>query len=188
MFICTYQIKALPLRQNNLYLGLMLQISIIAAVAENNALGKGGDLLCHLPIDLKHFKATTLGAPVIMGSHTYISLPRRPLPKRRNIVITSRDAALFEGAEVARSLEEALRMTEDAPEVFIIGGGIVYREALPLADKLYLTHIHHAWEDADTFFPTLSASNWQEVSREEHPADEQHAYPYTLATYLRKEQ
>ena len=163
-------------------------LSIIAAVAENNAIGKGDDLLCHLPNDLKHFKATTLGAPVIMGSHTYLSLPRRPLPKRRNIVITTRDAALFEGADVARSLQEALHITEDATEVFIIGGGMVYREALPLADKLYLTHIHHAWEDADTFFPTLSASDWQEISREEHPADEQHAYPYTFATYLRKEQ
>ena len=111
-------------------------LSIIAAVAENNALGKGGDLLCHLPNDLKHFKATTLGAPVIMGSHTYLSLPRRPLPKRRNIVITTREAALFEGAEVARSLQEALRMAQDAPQVFILGGGMVYREAMPLTDKL----------------------------------------------------
>lgn len=160
-------------------------LSLIAAVADNNALGKDGDLLWHLPNDLKHFKALTLGHSVVMGARTYFSLPRRPLPKRRNIVLTSRTLPEFEGAELARSIPDALRMTASEDEVFVIGGGTVYEQTLPFADKLYITHVHHSFDEADTFFPTIEPQDWTLEQQEEHPADERHPYPYTFAIYIR---
>lgn len=160
-------------------------LSLIAAVADNNALGKDGDLLWHLPNDLKHFKALTLGHSVVMGAHTYFSLPRRPLPKRRNIVLTSRTLPEFDGAELARSVPDALRMTASEDEVFVIGGGAIYEQMLSLADKLYITHVHHSFDEADTFFPTIEPQDWILEQQEEHPADERHPYPYTFATYIR---
>ena len=161
-------------------------LSLIAAVADNNALGKDGDLLCHLPNDLKYFKATTLNHPIIMGARTYLSFPRRPLPKRRNIVLTSRTLPEFEGAELARSIPEALQMVGCEEEVFIIGGGSVYEQTLPMADKLYITHIHHRFEDADTFFPTINPQEWRLELQEYHTADDRHPYAYTFATYIRE--
>lgn len=160
-------------------------LSLIAAVADNNALGKDGDLLWHLPNDLKHFKALTLGHSVVMGARTYFSLPRRPLPKRRNIVLTSRTLPEFDGAELARSVPDALRMTASEDEVFVIGGGTLYEQTLPFADKLYITHVHHSFDEADTFFPTIEPQDWILEQQEEHPADERHPYPYTFATYIR---
>lgn len=160
-------------------------LSLIAAVADNNALGKDGDLLWHLPNDLKHFKALTLGHSVVMGAHTYFSLPRRPLPKRRNIVLTSRTLPEFDGAELARSVPDALRMTASEDEVFVIGGGAIYEQMLSLADKLYITHVHHSFDEANTFFPTIEPQDWILEQQEEHPADERHPYPYTFATYIR---
>lgn len=160
-------------------------LSLIAAVADNNALGKDGDLLWHLPNDLKHFKALTLGHSVVMGARTYFSLPRRPLPKRRNIVLTSRTLPEFDGAELARSVPDALRMTASEDEVFVIGGGTLYEQTLPFADKLYITHVHHSFDEADTFFPTIEPQDWILEQQEEHPADERHPYPHTFATYIR---
>ncbi|MCI5681554.1 MAG: dihydrofolate reductase [Paludibacteraceae bacterium] len=160
-------------------------LSIIAAISEDNAIGKGGELLCHLPNDLRHFKQITLGSAVIMGSATYLSLPRRPLPKRQNIVITSRQDAVFEGADVAHSIEEALQMVSEVEEAFVIGGGSIYRQMMPLADKLYITHIHHSWPDADTFFPEIKKEEWLLQTAEEHPADNDNPYIYTFAEYVR---
>ena len=161
-------------------------ISIIVAISEENAIGKKGGLLCHLPNDLKHFKAVTSGATVIMGERTFFSLPKHPLPNRRNIVITDVAGKTFDGAESAYSIEEAVNLVKDEKEAFIIGGGTIYRQFMPIADKLYITHIHHSWSDADTFFPEIKASEWQRTSEEKHLSDENNPFDYTFAEYLRK--
>ena len=161
-------------------------LSIIVAIAENNAIGRQGDLLCHMPDDLKHFKLITSGSTVIMGKRTWFSLPHHPLPNRRNIVITDIPGEQIEGAEMAYSIEDAVRLADRDKENFIIGGGMVYRQFMPLADKLYITHIHHAFPEATTFFPELDAAQWEETEREEHPADEKNPYPYTYINYCRK--
>ena len=161
-------------------------ISIIVAISENYAIGKKGDLLCHMPADLKHFKQITTGKTVMMGERTFLSLPKHPLPNRRNIVLTDVQGKTFEGAEVAYSIEDLRLKIEDLQEeVFVIGGGMVYRQMMPLADKLYITHIHHSWEDADTFFPEIKDSEWKLLSAEKHFADDKNPYDYTFAEYVR---
>ena len=161
-------------------------INLIVAIAENNAIGIAGDLLCHLPNDLKHFKEITTGATVVMGKNTFFSLPRRPLPNRRNIVLTTDTEFAYENTEVAHSIEQLYTLLNDEEEVFIIGGGKVYEQFINTVDKLYVTHIHHTWEDADTFFPEIDPAIWQCVSEEHHEADEKHLYPYTFAEYIKK--
>ena len=159
-------------------------ISIIVAIAENYAIGKQGDLLCHLPADLKHFKEITSGKTVLMGERTFFSLPKHPLPNRRNIVLTDVKGKTFEGAEAVYSIDELLSKVAPDEEAFVIGGGMVYRQMMPLADKLYITHIHHAWTDADTFFPEIDAALWRQTSAERHEADEKNPFAYTFAEYL----
>ena len=161
-------------------------ISIIVAIAENYAIGKKGDLLCHLPADLKHFKEITSGKTVLMGERTFFSLPKHPLPNRRNIVLTDVPGKTFEGAEAAYSIDELLKHVSPEEETFVIGGGMVYRQMMPLADKLYITHIHHSWPDADTFFPEIKADEWKQVSAEKHEADEKNPFDYTFAEYLKR--
>ena len=124
---------------------------IFVAIDENYGIGRKGDLLCHLPNDLKHFKEITSGHPVIMGRKTYMSLPRRPLPNRRNIVISQHANYAYEGAEMVNSIDEALQLVDPKEETFIIGGGSIYEQLMENADKLYITRIHHSWDDADTF-------------------------------------
>lgn len=162
-------------------------ISIIVAIGDkNNAIGRQGDLLCHMPDDLKHFKQITSGCTVIMGKRTFFSLPKHPLPNRRNIVITDIQGEQFEGAEAAYSIEEATRLADAQKENFIIGGGMVYRQFMPLADKLYITHIHNVWDDADTFFPEISESEWKETAREDHQKDDKNPHNYSFVEYIRK--
>ena len=161
-------------------------MNIIVAIAENYAIGKAGDLLCYLPDDLKHFKALTTGATVVMGKKTFFSLPRRPLPNRRNIVLTRDSSFQYENTEVAHSIEELQKMLTADEKVFIIGGGEVYRQFMPLAEKLHITHIHHTWEDADTFFPEIDTNIWQCIHEEHHSVNDQHAFAFTFATYTRK--
>ena len=167
-------------------------ISIIVAIAENYAIGKQGDLLCHMPEDLKHFKQITSGHTVMMGERTYLSLPKHPLPNRRNIVLTDVPDKTFEGAEMAYSIDEAIELGErrkangESEEAFVIGGGMVYRQMMPRADKLYITHIHHSWPDADTFFPEIKDTEWVLKSAERHSADENNPYDYTFAEYIRR--
>ena len=172
-------------------------ISIIVAIAENYAIGKKGDLLCHMPADLKHFKDITSGKTVMMGERTFFSLPKHPLPNRRNIVLTDVAGKTFEGAEAVYSIDEMVKKVEsrqtatsslkvESEEAFVIGGGMVYRQMMPLADKLYITHIHHSWEDADTFFPEIKESEWKLLNAERHFADEKNPYKYTWATYGRR--
>lgn len=167
-------------------------ISIIVAISEENAIGQKGDLLCHMPADLKHFKEITQGHNVIMGKRTYYSLPiskltgTHALPNRTNIVITDIAGETIEGATMAYSIEEAQQMVGADEEAFIIGGGMVYRQFEPLADKLYITHMHHSFPEADTFFPAIDPEKWMRVSEERHEADEKNPYPYTFAEYIRR--
>lgn len=160
-------------------------LSIIVAIAENNAIGKAGDLLCHLPNDLQYFKRQTSGCTIVMGKNTFYSLPKRPLPNRRNIVMTGSTDFVYDQTEVAHSIQEVMDMVAEE-EAFIIGGGMVYRQFLPLVDKLYITHIHHTWEDADTFFPEIDPAIWQCVSEERHEADEKNPYAHTFAVYTKR--
>ena len=162
-------------------------LSLIVAIAENNAIGKAGDLLCHLPNDLQYFKRQTSGCTVIMGERTFFSLPKHPLPNRRNIVLSDRADFTFEQTEVAHSIHEVMEMIALEEQAFIIGGGMVYRQFLPLVDKLYITHIHHTWEDADTFFPEIDPAIWQCISEEHHEADEKNPYAHTFAVYTKRE-
>lgn len=161
-------------------------INLIVAIAENNAIGKNGDLLCHLPNDLKHFKEITNGATVVMGKNTFFSLPRHPLPNRRNIVLTRDTNFSYENTDVAHSINDVYDMISTEEKVFIIGGGNVYEQFMNRVDKLYITHIHYSWANADTFFPTIDSSTWQCVSEERHNADERHKYAYTFAEYTKK--
>ena len=144
----------------------MPEIVIIAAVAKNRVIGKDNTLIWNIPEDMAHFKALTSGQTVIMGRKTWESLPPRfrPLPGRRNIVISRNPAYDAPGATLAGSLEEAVRLAQDDAEVFVIGGAEIYRQALPLAQRLYLTEVARDF-DADAFFPEFSASDWTEISR-----------------------
>ena len=161
-------------------------ISIRVAIAENYAIGKKGDWLCHMPADLKHFKEITSGKTVLMGERTFFSLPKHPLPNRRNIVLTDVAGKTFEGAEAVYSIDELVAKVPANEEAFVIGGGMVYRQMMPLADKLYITHIHHSWEDADTFFPEIDAVVWKQLSAERHSADDKNPFDYTFAEYGRR--
>ena len=160
-------------------------ISIIVAIAENYAIGKKGDLLCHMPSDLKHFKEITSGRTVLMGERTFLSLPKHPLPNRRNIVLTDVKGKTFEGAETVYSLDELVAKVSNDEEAFVIGGGMVYRQMMERADKLYITHIHHSWDDADTVFPEIDPKIWKQLSAERHSADDKNPYDYTFAEYAR---
>ena len=159
-------------------------LSLIVAVGANNEIGKNRRMPWHLPADLKHFKALTLGKPIIMGRKTFAAIGK-PLPDRRNIVVT-RDRGLHaDGIEVAHSLTDALVLAAGVPEIMLIGGGELYREALPRAQRIYLTRVHASF-DADTFFPALDPADWRETAREDHAADERNAFAYSFITLERR--
>lgn len=142
-----------------------MRISLIAAASENNVIGNHGNIPWNIPEDLQHFRTITLGKPIVMGRKTYQSIGH-PLPKRRNIVITRQKDFKAEGCEVVGSLEDALQVAgKDSEEVFVIGGGEIYREALPKADRVYLTRVH-ATIEGDAYFPEFHPEHWNEVSRE----------------------
>ncbi len=154
--------------------------SIVVVIDEANAIGKDNDLLCHLPNDLKHFKAITAGYPVIMGRRTFESLPKGALPNRRNIVITNNKDLQFDRCEMVSSIDEAIELCKGEQEIFFIGGGTIYKKAIDFADRLYLTRIHHQFEGTDTFFPEIKQEEWKELSREDHDTDEKHKYRYSF--------
>jgi dihydrofolate reductase len=160
-------------------------ISIIVAIAENNAIGKNNELLWHIPSDLKRFKNLTTGHKIIMGKRTYESLPKRPLPNRTSIVITDIQNEKFEGCLTVYSIEEALNLCGKDEECFVIGGGMVYKQMLPMAERLYLTMVHHSF-DADTFFPNIDFNEWMEIEREDVSNDEQVDFTYSYLTFKRK--
>lgn len=158
-------------------------INIIAAVAQNNAIGNENKLIYWLPNDLKRFKALTTGHTIIMGRNTFDSLPKGALPNRRNVVL-SRSVSELPGCDVYPSLEDALSHCTPDEDIYIIGGASVYNQALPLADRLCLTEIHDTPAQADTFFPDYS--DWKESAREDHDIDEKHAYRYSFVDYTRE--
>lgn len=160
-------------------------ISIIVAMAEERAIGHQQDLLCYLPADLKHFKSITSGHPIIMGRKTFESLPNGALPNRKNIVISRNRTLHYPDTTVVGSIEEALREAGDDNEIFIIGGASIYEAALPFADRMYLTFIHHAFSEADTFFPQWNPTQWREINREDHKADDRNPYDYSFVTVER---
>ena len=165
----------------------MKSIHAIVAIDENGAIGRQGDLLCHLPADMKHFKEETMGHSIVMGRKTFESFPRRPLPGRQNIVITRNDTWQYPGVTVVHSLEEAIAVAE-TDTVFIIGGAQVYDQALPLVDVLHLTRIHARWASADVFFPPVDMDQWLEVEREHHESDHRNAYEFDFITLIRRKQ
>jgi len=153
-------------------------LAAIVALSRNRVIGRDGDMPWHLPDDLKFFKRTTRGKPVIMGRRTFESIGGA-LPHRRNIVVSGNSGVEAPDCQRATSLEEALAMVVDAEEVFIIGGGELYRQALPRVQRLYLTEID-AEIPGDTFFPVIHERDWREVWRESHPADPQHPWPFVF--------
>lgn len=167
-----------------------MKISIIVAIGDNRAIGKDNRLLWRLPADMKFFKETTSGHPIITGRRNYESIPEafRPLPNRKNIVVTSQRNYAAPGAVVVHSLEDALaeaRKIADG-EIFVIGGGKVYAEALEkkLIDRMYITHVHADFE-ADTFFPGWNAADWSVETIAQHPADDRHAFSFDIRVYDR---
>lgn len=164
----------------------MGKLVIIAAAAENNAIGKDNDLLWHLPDDFRRFKKLTTGNPMIMGRKTFESFPK-PLPQRRHVIIT-RDknySVDHPDCEVVHSFDEALKSVKDVSLSYIIGGGEIYKMGLDVADKMELTRVHADFE-ADTFFPEFDEGNWELVKSEYHPKDERHKFDFTYLTYKRR--
>jgi dihydrofolate reductase len=159
-----------------------MTVSIVVAISENHVIGKDNKLLWYLPNDLKHFREITTGHTVIMGRKTYDSVGK-PLPKRRNIIIT-RQPITIDGCEVVNSIEAALALCKDENEVFIVGGAEIYRQSLNLTDRIYLTIVHQDFE-GDSFFPEINKAEWKEVSREDFEPDERNNLPYSFITLER---
>ena len=164
-------------------------LSIISGIANNNEIGRKNELLWDLPADMKHFRETTTGHSVIMGQKTYESIGR-PLPNRRNIVLTLDKNFHADGIEIVYSLEELDELlkntTEKDEELFIIGGGQIYKLFIDKADKLYITHVNAEFPDADTLFPIIYPNKWQKVSENKHEKDEKNIYDYSFVIYERK--
>lgn len=160
-------------------------ITIIAAIANNNALGKNNKLIWHLPADLIRFKKTTLNHFVIMGRKTFESL-NKPLPNRTNVVVTRNKNYKAEGCIVVHSLKEAIEVSKDEENVFILGGAKIYEQAIEFADKLDLTLVYENFE-ADAFFPEIDKNIWKEITRQDLKADEKNKYNYSFITYTKKE-
>lgn len=161
-------------------------INIIVAVSENNVIGKKGEIPWHLPADLKHFKEVTTGHPVIMGRVTFESILKhlgKPLPNRRNIVVSSQ-AFPEHDVEVVQDLTEAKTLA-GGTDIFVIGGSRLYNEALPIAERLYITRVH-ATIDGDTMFPEFNKEEWVLVAEEKHSKDENNPFDYTFETYERR--
>ena len=162
-----------------------MKIALIAAVAQNGAIGNRNELIYWLPNDLKRFKALTTGHTIIMGSNTFRSLPKGALPNRRNIVL-SRKGGDFPGADSFPSLEAALASCNGEETVYIIGGEMLYNSAIPIADSLFITEVEDTPDEADAFFPIINKEQWEESERDTHTTDEKHQYNYSFVTYLRK--
>lgn len=159
-------------------------IILIAAAAQNNALGKDNKLLWHLPDDFKHFKNYTTGHFIIMGRKTFETFPKL-LPNRTHVIITRQKGYMAQGCIVVHSLQEALQVVPKNQDIFIIGGAEIYKQALPLAQKIELTRVHYNF-DADAFFPEINLSEWNLVQEKHHPKDEKHQYSFTFQTFERK--
>jgi len=161
-----------------------MDITLIAAVAENNAIGKGNKMLWHLPDDFRYFRRNTLGHSVVMGRKTFESIGK-PLPERRNIVLSRRADWVAEGVDVANSVDDVLAYCRDERDVFVIGGADLYRQMLPLAQRILLTRVH-ARPDGDAFFPEIHEAEWALTQQEQHPRDEKHALDFTFELWEKR--
>lgn len=161
-----------------------MTVSLVVAAAKNRVIGRDGELPWHLPDDLRHFKRLTTGKPVIMGRRTFESIGK-PLPDRHNIVMTRDPGYAATDCDVVTSVSDALKLAGDDREVMVIGGGQIYRDFLPRADRIYLTRVQ-AEIEGDTHFPEIDASEWQLVSSEHHGADEKHAYAFEMMVFERR--
>ena len=161
-------------------------ISAIVAIDRNGAIGRQGQLLCHMPADMKHFKETTMGHSIVMGRKTFESFPKGALPGRQNIVITRNRDYAPEGVTVAHSVDKALAAATMPGDVFVIGGEQIYRATFDKLTTIHLTVIEHEFEDVDAHFPRIDLRKWTIISREEHPADDRNPYPFTFIFLKRK--
>jgi len=159
-------------------------ISIIAAIAENRAIGKDNDLLWRLPNDMKRFKEITTGHTIIMGRKTFESLPKGALPNRTNVVVTANTDISFENCEMYNDLNTAVDKHKE--DIFIIGGASIYEQTIKFADKMYITLVHHSFDDADVFFPETDEKEWILTESIDFPSDEKHRFSYTFQTYIKK--
>ena len=159
-------------------------VIMIAAVAENNALGKNNDLLWHLPNDFKRFKEITSGHHIIMGRKTFESFPK-PLPNRTHVIITRQNDFEYEGCVVVQNIEKALSVCPINENLYIIGGGEIYQQSISFADQLDITRVHHSF-DADVYFPEIDPEIWELTSETYHSKDERHLFDYTFQTFVRK--
>jgi dihydrofolate reductase len=160
-------------------------LTLIAAFDRHFAIGRAGQIPWDLPDDMRHFIQSTRGKPVVMGRRTWDSLWIKPLPKRLNVVMSQQHPTLPHGVLTARSLPEAIALTDPAPEVMIIGGGDIYTLSLPFASRMILTHIDAEITDADAFFPRFNPDEWAIRERVDHPTDDRHALPFSIVTYER---
>jgi len=160
-------------------------ISIIVAVSEDFGIGNKNELLWHLPEDMKRFRKLTYGKTVIMGKKTWESLPKRPLPGRKNIVITDVPGECIDCSITAYSIDDALSKCEKGEEIFVIGGGSIYRQFMNIADRLYITHVHKK-APADVYFPKIERGVWKVIEREEFKPLDKEGIPYTYIIYERK--
>lgn len=158
--------------------------TIIAAIAENNALGKDNDLIWHLPADLIRFRKTTTGHHIIMGRNTYESIGK-PLPNRTTVIITRNKNYTAEGCIIVNSISEALEVAKSDESPFIIGGAQIYKDAIELVDQLDITEVHHTF-DADVYFPEIDKNIWEETKRENFNPDDKNKYSYSFVGYKRK--
>ena len=161
-------------------------VTIIAAIANNNALGKDNDLIWHLPADLKRFKKVTSGHHILMGRNTFESIGK-PLPNRTTVIITRNKNYTQDGCIVVDSIEKAIEVAKNDKHIFIIGGAQIYKQVIEknLADQLDITKVHHAF-DADVFFPEIDANIWEETSREDFSSDEKNKYDYSFISYKKR--
>jgi dihydrofolate reductase len=161
-------------------------ISIIVAVSEDWGIGKDNELLWRIPEDMKRFKRLTTGNTVIMGKKTWESLPRRPLPGRKNIVLTDIPGEIIDGSVTAYSIDDALQQCEKDDQVFVIGGGSIYRQFIPVADRLYITHVHRSAQ-ADIYFPEIDPEIWEVEEREDHEQNVENRMSYSYVIYKRRD-
>jgi dihydrofolate reductase len=161
-------------------------ISIIVAVSDDWGIGKDNELLWHISEDLKRFKSLTSGNAVIMGKKTWESLPRKPLPNRKNIVLTDNPNETIDNAITAYSIEDSLSKCTPGEEIFIIGGGSIYRQFMPIADRLFITHVHRK-APADIYFPEIDLNVWDITEKEEYKPNETNDIPYTYTIYERRD-
>ena len=164
----------------------MPELIIIAAIDQDNGLGFQNHLLCHLHDDLKNFKRVTGGHTVVMGHKTWESLSVKPLPNRKNIILTRQSNATFAGAIASLSLKDVIETCSEDEKVFIIGGAEIYKQFIGLADRLIITHIQHRFI-SDVYFPEIEDDKWIKVNETEHPADERHAYAFVICEYFRRD-